>query len=66
MDEGRRIYLPRYNLPIHPATVPGHPRHDDVTPRGEMTQDCLIAARIGAMLVSTDTVGNVSSTARDL
>ena len=66
MDERSRNYLLRYNLPIHTATWPCHPGHDGVTPLGKMAQGRLLASRICSILVSTDTGGDWSSTARNL
>jgi hypothetical protein len=66
MNEGSRIYLPRYNLPMHTATLPYHSRHDDATPLCKMAQYRLLASRIGSILISTETAADVSSTARNL
>jgi hypothetical protein len=66
MDEGSRIYLPRYNMPRHMATLPCHPGHEDVMPLCQTAQYRLPASRIGSIVISTETVGNLSSTAQNL
>jgi hypothetical protein len=66
MDEGSKIYPPRYSLPMHTATLPCHLGRDDVTPLCEMAQYRLLASRIGSVLISTETASDVSSTTRNL
>jgi hypothetical protein len=55
MNQGSRVYLPGYNLPMHTAPWPCEPGHSGVTPRCKMAQDCLIASRICPIVVSTKT-----------
>jgi hypothetical protein len=57
MHRGSRFYLPRYNLPIHTATLPCHPGHGGVPPLCTMAQACRIASRICSLLVSTGAGG---------
>jgi hypothetical protein len=66
MDSRSKIYLPRYNLPIHMATLSCPPEHYDVMPLCTMVQGCLIASRICSILVSTNAAGDFPSTARNL